>query len=214
MSKGVFFEPWVGSEYEKGINGRRIMVLGHNHYCDKKPKCVYCRTSCRTFTINIIKEYLQKPFYDSKDDSHRWKLTFNAFEKAWFGQTISNEKRNDLWKHLLFYNLIQEAMPDSNTQPTAKQYKDAEAPFRSILSTYTPNVILVWGNGAYNHTPNDSGVPIEPIEYEDQRSIGWRYLCYNEPIDIFKIHHPARSFSYIKWHNIITRIINGDYACK
>lgn len=28
----VYFEPWVGCQYSEGINGIRIMVLGHACY--------------------------------------------------------------------------------------------------------------------------------------------------------------------------------------
>lgn len=36
-----FFNPWIGSKYQKGINGSgvKVMVLGASHYCDAtKPK--------------------------------------------------------------------------------------------------------------------------------------------------------------------------------
>ena len=35
----VFFEPWVGCQYSEGINGKRIMVLGHVHVCDGCDNC-------------------------------------------------------------------------------------------------------------------------------------------------------------------------------
>lgn len=35
----VYFEPWVGCQYSEGINGKRIMVLGHVHVCDGCDNC-------------------------------------------------------------------------------------------------------------------------------------------------------------------------------
>lgn len=35
----VYFEPWVGCQYSEGINGNRIMVLGHVHVCDGCDNC-------------------------------------------------------------------------------------------------------------------------------------------------------------------------------
>ena len=32
----VYFEPWVGCQYSEGINGKRVMVLGHVHVCESQ----------------------------------------------------------------------------------------------------------------------------------------------------------------------------------
>jgi hypothetical protein len=210
----VYFEPWVGDEYSIGIKGKKIMVLGHNHYCDCRPTCQCCPVvDCKLFTLGVIKKYLEKPYYDSSEDKSRWRLTYNNFEKAFFSRDLNDDERRELWNHLLFYNLVQEAMPDPNTIPNREQYANAIEPFRSILREHKPDVILAWGNGAYNHTPNDYGVEIESIEYGRVRCIGWRYLGYEHPIDIFKIRHPSRCFSYRKWNVIINKILNSEYSC-
>ena len=210
----VYFEPWVGKEYSIGINGKKIMVLGHNHYCSDKPSCQCCtEAACKKFTQRIIRGYLEKPYYDSREDKNRWKLTYNNFERAFYSRNLNDDERSVLWNHLLFYNLVQEAMPDPYAKPNQEQYANAIDPFRSILRDYKPNVILAWGDGAYNHTPNDNGIEIEPIEYDGVRCIGWRYLGYDNLIDMFKIRHPSRYFSYRKWNVIINKILNSEYSC-
>ena len=37
--KDVFFDPWVGSCYNSGINGKKIMIMGHVHVCSD---CIEC----------------------------------------------------------------------------------------------------------------------------------------------------------------------------
>lgn len=103
-------------------------------------------------------------------------------------------------------------MSDPNAKPTAKQYADAQDPFRQTLQEYLPDVIIAWGNGAYDHTPNDGGVMIHPVEYDGAKAPGWRYLQYGKPIDLFKIHHPSRCFSAAKWHEVFWRIIASEYT--
>lgn len=205
----VLFKPWIGSKYEEGINGKRVMILGHNHYCDERTVCDRCPVQdCLNLTTEIVEQYLKNPIPDS---DHRWKVAYNAFERAMCGKTPSEDERIDLWDHLLFYNLVQEAMPTPDTKPYAKQYSAALDPFRTVLEQFEPDVIFAWGNGAYNHTPNDGGSPISQIIFEKCSAIGWRYLNYSKPIDIFKIRHPSRSFSWRMWHEIVMKVLNSEY---
>ena len=54
MENGIFFEPWViEREYEKGINGKKVMVLGHCHYSDaEKDK------QNKQFTRDVVGDYI------------------------------------------------------------------------------------------------------------------------------------------------------------
>ena len=41
-----FFTPWVGTEYNKGICGKKVLVLGASFYCNRdgrqgREKCIY-----------------------------------------------------------------------------------------------------------------------------------------------------------------------------
>ena len=31
--KCVKFRPWVGTNYKKGFQGKKILILGESHYC-------------------------------------------------------------------------------------------------------------------------------------------------------------------------------------
>jgi hypothetical protein len=59
IMKNVFFTPWVGKFYfEKGYNGKKIMVLGESHYCNGD--CDDCKSTMKecSFVINLINDYL------------------------------------------------------------------------------------------------------------------------------------------------------------
>ena len=49
VTKQAFFNPFVGSNYHKGISGKRILVLGASFYCPKT-ECSFFR-SCTNTTI-------------------------------------------------------------------------------------------------------------------------------------------------------------------
>ena len=42
----VHFRPWVGSGYERGIAGRKVLVLGESHYCARPEDDVPGRCWC------------------------------------------------------------------------------------------------------------------------------------------------------------------------
>lgn len=53
----VYFEPWVGCQYSEGINGKRIMVLGHVHVCDGCDNCGV--EKCDDFsTQKVVEDYI------------------------------------------------------------------------------------------------------------------------------------------------------------
>ncbi len=78
---GIYFKPWIGSDYENGVNGKKIMVLGHCHYCNDG-------SDDENFTINIMKGYID------------WvKQGRPALSKDEKGKTI------DLWVRTYHFNM-------------------------------------------------------------------------------------------------------------
>ena len=77
--ENVFFEPWVGENYEiGGIFGKRILVLGESHYCGGCKNCGDStnRGECAKFTTEkCIKPYLN-------GEAGRWGTTFKKFEQT------------------------------------------------------------------------------------------------------------------------------------
>ena len=71
MANNIFFQPFVGKDYASGgIFGKRIMVLGESHYCDKG--CSDCGISrahpeCADFTKRVIADYL-----DPRNEREGW----------------------------------------------------------------------------------------------------------------------------------------------
>jgi hypothetical protein len=62
----VEFEPWRGTDYETGINGRRILILGESHYhsCEEEEGCndeTAKEAHHRNLTFNVIDQWKNKP---------------------------------------------------------------------------------------------------------------------------------------------------------
>ena len=83
---GFFFVPWIGRNYNKGLNGKKVLVVGASHYCnhsnicirhDKELKCSNfydknkCRLGCTHFqdcTGGKTKDYNEKCIWMKKND--------------------------------------------------------------------------------------------------------------------------------------------------
>ena len=38
---GFFFVPWIGKNYDKGLKGKRVLVVGASHYCKHSNICIH-----------------------------------------------------------------------------------------------------------------------------------------------------------------------------
>ena len=81
----VFFKPWIGKDYKKGIKHKKIMVLGASHYCNHNDDCPFfnncTRNSCAyeskcpfyegmhlsDTTINEVNDFLKGEANDAYD---------------------------------------------------------------------------------------------------------------------------------------------------
>ena len=63
-----FFTPWVGPEYNKGICGKKVLVLGASFYCNKK----YCKffTECTNTEKKDSSKFNESCPYYAKLEGH------------------------------------------------------------------------------------------------------------------------------------------------
>ena len=210
--KHVFFYPWVGSCYYSGINGKKIMIMGHVHVCGGCDNCgdLANRGGCADFTINTVEKYIkwretgEVPSVEYKG----WLKTYLNFAKSFFGyEPDVQEERNILWNKILFYNYVQTSVPEWNVKPKKMDYKNSQRPFIDVINEYEPDVVFVWGRDAYNNAPT-GGTCEKPVIFENTKAERYIYtLNSGKQCTMIKIHHPSMCFSYPKWHEIIKSVI-------
>ncbi len=214
MSK-VFFEPWIGKNYYDGINGHRVMVMGHDHVCDGCDKCgiVAERGECAYFTQKVVRDYIDwretgvvpTPDYDG------WLQTYFNFAKCIFGyEPEYEEERHKFWDRILFCNFLQVAVPQYNIQAPDEAYIQAQDAFIELINKHQPDLIIAWGNGAYDYTPAYNGRDLDPLIVEEVNLKAERYeytLESGKKCVMIKVHHPSMYFSPTKWHEVIKRTL-------
>lgn len=202
----VYFAPWVGSQYSDGINGRRIMVLGHVHVCDGCNNCGV--EKCDAFsTQKVVEDYIvwRKNGTIPSPGYEEWLQTYLNFVKAFFGLKPEPEvEENDFWNRIVFYNYLQIAVPTPTTKAPHEAYIRAQEPFINIINHYEPDVIFVWGKPTYNNTPAYKGTELEPLKFGNIVAERYEYtLESSKKCVMIKFHHPSFTFSHSQWHEII-----------
>lgn len=196
--KAVKFLPFVGKEYYNGINGKRIMILGHNHYCAK------LEDATEDITNRVFQDLLNE-----NGEHEYYKNTYSKFINSLAGKKLDKKEQSTFWNKVLFYNYVQEAMPSWDTLPNKRQYLEAETPFFEVLEEYKPDIIFVWGSSTYNNLPK-KGSQLEDLSLDTGEEFElWSYTTKNGHISkVLKITHPSSAYASAYWNLIMNKLIN------
>lgn len=198
----IWFTPWVGNNYhDGGIFGKKILVIGNNHYCTNRASCACCGVdgagfsldnNCYNFTSSIIEEYLAYKNGIAEFDS--WMNTFSHFQNA----LDSKSPSCDIWNSLAFYNYLQTAINNDNNKTSSnaiyslhiKDYHNSEECLWDVISQLMPDYIIIWGSIIRNH-------------------VGEEILKRTKSPVLF-IRHPSIGFSTDYWHNVLSNFLNSN----
>lgn len=206
----TFFKPWIGSEYQQ--KNYKILVIGDSHYCGGCDRCgVYGNCSfeemedCSNFTQRIVKSYID--FRKDIIEKQRWMTkTFYRFDKIFYGkENVTIEESLKLWDSISFYNFLQTAYigEASNVLYSNDDYALSTPLFYNVIKELNPNLLIVWGNRAYDHLPNTNW--LRGTDYYNGK-----YLIDNEnEIKCIRIYHPSRA-NISDWHSILTDFIGME----
>lgn len=204
----VFFEPWVGKDYETGGRfGKRVMVLGDSHYCGNEcDDCgsIHHKGDCSGITVEVVETFL-----NPERDFETWMPTFTKFERAVNNKELSQTEKEQFWNSIIFYNYLQEAIGGPRIEPNINLYSESFEPFIEVLEKYKPDTILVWGQRLFKALPPGNGK--EGISLDIDGNLydkSWIYTLSNgKQVKLYAIDHPSSAFSWEYWHPIIKAAI-------
>jgi len=154
--ENVFFLPWVVREnYNRGYDGKKILVLGESHYrnkkCDKNCDCGKTK-KCLDYTKNVVKQflkYIKSKENKGKEKHEKWMDTFYKFTNVFLGkEKVNYEDLENFWNNIVFYNYVQKAMKRSKNKierPTNDDFDESKKAFSEILEEYKPDLVIIWG---------------------------------------------------------------------
>lgn len=185
--------PWIGKEYQKGIGGEKVLVLGESHYC----------TSPIEFTSSITQDII-RDLFAPKSEHEPYKTTYTKFINALAGKKLDINGKRDWWNRIAFYNYVQTPMTGARVAPTSEDFKNSESAFFEVLEHLCPTHVIVWGKRLYENMP-DCGKELPSIKMNDGSEVHrWEYLLRDGlPVKLLEVYHPSTGFSTDYWNEAI-----------
>ena len=219
FSERMFFHPYVGKKYGDPSNmfgGKKILVVGHNHHCDKinerglcRNGCPYCCDECKKQTVGVIEDYLIQIQNKSGFTSEYLKSlqTFQNF--ADFLTNNDKSKSNEAWESIAFYNFAQYAVPKTEkfNSNLRKEYEHSYFAFYQVLRELKPDIVLCWSERlVYHRLPNEYWQNSDEILDDKKGFIGY-YDIDGYRSKVIAMRHPSMRFSPQIWHDKIFPIM-------
>lgn len=208
----INFKPWVGKNYLiKGYQGKRILVLGESHYCERElSEGGRCYPMCKVELMNEAcykqtRDVVREAVYDY--GGQRYLQAFLCFERAVAGKVLTQEEREEFWESVMFYNYIQYAQEGPRMAPQPEHWAKSEKAFVELLETYKPDCIIVWGVRLYNGLPGFGGEGHKLTLDNGDYTYYWNYTINGKVIPALRIHHPSASTGrdWNRWHKVIDK---------
>lgn len=189
--------PWIGTNYNRGFNGKRVLVLGESHYC----------ADVTDFTADLTRSII-RDLYDENSEHEGYKNTYTKFVKAMTGEdTLTASDKKLFWNSVAFYNYVQVPISGARVAPTSAEFKGSRDAFFHVLEELRPDICIAWGARLYNNLPT-GGQQGQDYKATDGKWIeSWKYfLSDGKPVVILPITHPSAAFSPAYWHGIISQL--------
>lgn len=180
MDFPVTFEPYVGSQFHQ--QAFKILVLGESHYFGTEDWQTFNSGNLPALagvTQKVVHEFLA--YKRGQGAGAAWMRTFTKFSNLLKGEKLSNADLGALWETLAFYNFVQTPMGGPRQAPTAADFTQSEAAFKTVLKQLSPNLIIFWGHRLWNHFPKDA--------YHNNNGI--HTLSYDRDYALFVVPHPS-----------------------
>jgi hypothetical protein len=173
-----FFEPYIGSDYEKGLpGGHKLLIIGESHY--NEPGCEDCGEQA---TREIVARYLAGTsirFFDdvaSAASGHRLALARHVF-----------------WRSVAFANFVQRPMATASHRPTDDDWAASIAPFWQTVGELKPDLVFMFTSAWSNWLPSlaPGGDPERTGPVGNDPTWLWRYGLADRNVLIARFNHPS-----------------------
>lgn len=192
--KNVYFAPFVGRNYEVGVEGKKILILGESHYWGEE---IYERVEedlkkgkYLNDTTNVVRNYITYKSEGGEFLSHF--STFTKFTNGFYNWERNDIDYADFWNSVAFYNFVQFPMTGIRTSPTSEQFEKSEKAFYEVLEKYQPDAIIAWSWRLWRNMPS-TGYYGKPSQVNKGKGI-YYYKVNNKEYPIIAVAHPCTRY--------------------
>lgn len=221
--KNLFFRPYVGPFYDKGVKGKKILVLGASFYCDKTD-CEFFHKCTDRSRKNSSEYDLKCPAYaDTGTALHEEPESCVADQpRAYrlFGDNVAYAlgiTPEELWDRVAFTNYVQFFLPAKDgyaeTLISDLSKRDFEA-FIEVVQELKPDIVVVWGSVVNSPVKENNPYLASRSELEETDY----YVCHlnipgvNHAISVVNPYHPSSSAWFSerkKFDKYLQKVINS-----
>lgn len=180
-----FFIPFVGSKYQEGINGKKILVVGASFYCTQTScrfffKCTNVQTKDSSPYDDICPVYAKDKMQLHNEPTYcveNAPRTYRIFA-SYISSLLESNNYDDTWNHLAFTNYVQFFLPGDKkgfreTRMTDLSERDFNA-FLELLMDLKPDIVVIWGSVISFRLKEDNQYVIDKEFLEESEY----YLCH------------------------------------
>lgn len=204
--KKRFFDPYVGVYYEKGIRGKRVLVVGASFYCDQRTcpyfsRCTDVERKDSSAFDAICPAYQTCGAFLHDEPSHAIGDAPQTYQRfaSYLSSKVGKREYAEVWNHVAFTNYVQFFLPAvpgrfRDTRPSDLSERDFEA-FNETLRELQPHIVIIWGCVFNSRVREQNSWLIDRSELERTR---W-YVCHiqmpgiDHPIAVINSYHPSSS---------------------
>ncbi len=205
-----FFNPFVGSNYTKGIRGKRVLVVGASFYCDQQA-CPYfsrCtdvdrKDSSAFDTVCPAYQACGATLHDEPSNTIPDAPKSYQLFAAYLSSKVGRREYDDAWSYVAFTNYVQFILPAEpghyrDTRPSDLSERDFEA-FNETLRELQPHIVVIWGCIFNSRVREQNAYLIDRSELERTD----HYVCHlqvpgvDHPIAVINPYHPSSP----AWHS-------------
>jgi hypothetical protein len=221
-----FLNPYIGTKYKEGINGKRVLVLGASFYCPLdgnkgRERCKYYEDCA--INQNSIKYNEKCPYNNGRllSDSAEVEIDENGAKSytrfyqfmSWVRSKSTTESFDEFWDKVAFTNYVQHMIGGRTQTCPSDLREDYFEMFVSLLDEFEkgnklPDVVIVWGCVIDKPLKNHiiPGHPDCRIEIDDDKE-GYIFKWKNfngKDILFINIYHPSSGKFYTdaEWDNM------------
>lgn len=187
MSKStVRFFPWIGSNYERGIHGLRILVVCESHYGAKEHE----RPTVTPEVLKALALGQKHPLATAKlrQHAHFTKIMTSILNTR---KHFSKAERREFWNGVAYYNFIQEFLPSIRKAPSGEVWEKGKQSFTEVLKVLAPELIICFS-----------------------KRNGDRVVALAGDVPVAVANHPSSQFAYSTVNPIIAEQIKRALARK
>ena len=230
-----FFTPFKGSEYDRGISGKKVLVLGASFYCNKdgkngRPKCMFF-DDCTNTGIKDSSKYTNScpfiykvegnPTLKDEPTNSIWSYipAYTRFANVLLPFIDDKEAHPDycdydlVWDRIAFTNYVQFFLPTTKTYYSYLTKRDFNS-FCETIQDLQPDIIIAWGVVITEEIrKNNPYVPKEELDRLPENDYYmWKMKLpeVDHEITIVNCYHPSSR----KWNEPEQRALFLKYLKK